>query len=263
MKLSLKDYNSIKSNSLLSNIILLLITIQLFQLSLCDIQDEFFLNSQLQQSPIEIPPKDELTKLNKDIIKINYQTVEGQFNYEPVGEGNTFKLITSADDFSHEISFYDTVIKRNVSYYLRNIHFHVPEEHFMDSKKYPIEFHFVHSTKDPNESEYSNLVLGVLGRETFDIQASSLIKGISLDEGSLSTLIMKPLVGKSYYFYHGSLTTPPYSENVLWFVFKDVINVGSSFINLAKDKIVENARDLQDNEGEVYIFNNKKKKIRG
>ena len=117
--------------------------------------------------------------------------------------------------------------KRNVSYYLRNIHFHVPEEHFMDSKKYPIEFHFVHSTKDPNESEYSNLVLGVLGRETFDIQDSSLIKGISLDEGSLSTLIMKPLVGKSYYFYHGSLTTPPYSENVLWFVFKDVINVSS------------------------------------
>jgi len=88
------------------------------------------------------------------------------------------------------------------------------------------------------------------------LEATNLFKSVSLLNGTESTINMQELYGKSYYFYKGSLTTPPYSENVLWFVFKDVINVPSDLINQAKATIGTNARDTQVNDNEIYIFDN-------
>ena len=221
-------------------------------------------NTFLQQSPINIQEAvaaNVVKPLNQNILKINYRTVTGSFVYEPVGKGNTYKYILPVDDFSHEIAYLDIEKKTTRSYYLRNIHLHVPEEHNIDENMYPIEFHFVHSLKEAAvEDEYSNLVLGVLGKKSIDTESSKLISGISFAVGAQSQLDMSPLKSLSYYYYHGSLTTPPYSENVLWFVFKDVINVGESLISEAKRKIGYNARDIQDLEGEVWIFDNSTKK---
>jgi carbonic anhydrase len=98
-------------------------------------------------------------------------------------------------------------------------HFHAPSEHVVDSQLYDLEMHLVH--KDDNKGTI-NAVLGFLFKNTgkFNpfIQQSidALEKPTEIDMGLL--LDKEP----QFYLYHGSLTTPPCSENILWFLTSTV-----------------------------------------
>lgn len=94
-------------------------------------------------------------------------------------------------------------------------HFHAPSEHVLDSNQYDLEMHLVH--KDATKGTI-NAVLGFMfkntGKHNPFIQQSidALEKPCEID---LSLLFDKQ---PEFYLYHGSLTTPPCSENILWFL---------------------------------------------
>jgi carbonic anhydrase len=101
-------------------------------------------------------------------------------------------------------------------------HFHAPSEHIIDSESYDLEMHLVH--KDMKKGTI-NAVLGFLFKKTgnpspFIQQAiDSLEKPVEIDMNRL--LDKDPQV----YFYQGSLTTPPCSENILWFLCSRVYEI--------------------------------------
>ncbi|MCP4265745.1 MAG: carbonic anhydrase family protein, partial [Candidatus Brocadiaceae bacterium] len=50
---------------------------------------------------------------------------------------------------------------------------------------------------------------------------------------------------KSYFFYKGSLTTPPYTESVKWFVMKTIIDASPEQIQQINKIEGDNARRIQ------------------
>jgi carbonic anhydrase len=50
---------------------------------------------------------------------------------------------------------------------------------------------------------------------------------------------------RSYYAYLGSLATPPCSEGVQWFVFREPVEVDASYIRRLLDLVGPNARPVQ------------------
>ena len=49
----------------------------------------------------------------------------------------------------------------------------------------------------------------------------------------------------NFYHYQGSLTTPPYTETVQWFIFKDIIEASPEQIKTISTIEGNNARHIQ------------------
>lgn len=116
-------------------------------------------------------------------------------------------------------------------YELAQFHFHGPSEHTVDGKAFPLEAHFVHKRVDAG-FEGALAVVGVLFKigarhPVFDAVlqnapasgASGTVAGLSLDASALL-----PRNG-GYFYYPGSLTTPPCSEGVAWHVLKTPLEI--------------------------------------
>jgi len=131
---------------------------------------------------------------------------------------------------------------------LAQFHFHSPSEHAIEGVHYPLEAHFVMSN-----SEGQLAVLGVLYKEgehdpAFDLIVSNLpdnvgdarhLENLELDIGALRPL---PDV---FYEYAGSLTTPPCTENVRWFVIAEPEELSADQIEAISSHLHDNARPLQ------------------
>ena len=89
------------------------------------------------------------------------------------------------------------------------IHWHVPSEHTVGGRRFPIEMHIVH-----NVTESQTAVLGILF-EHVDIHnpyVDQLLRQRGLKE------FLAQIDFTYYYSYSGSLTTEPYAEGILWTV---------------------------------------------
>jgi len=109
---------------------------------------------------------------------------------------------------------------------LLQIHFHHPSEHTINGKAFPMEIHFVHRSGD---HEY--VVIGVFakyGNPNSTIQKlwnhipSEIDKEKIVKDHYINARTLFPKQ-KGYFLYNGSLTTPPCSENVTWFVMEEPI----------------------------------------
>ena len=106
---------------------------------------------------------------------------------------------------------------------LKQFHFHAPSENKINGKQFPLESHLVHADKDGNlavvavmfQEGAANTLLGKLWEKMPNKagEKSALPTGLSV-----SQLLPKE---RDYYRFNGSLTTPPCSEGVRWFVIKN------------------------------------------
>jgi len=125
----------------------------------------------------------------------------------------------------------DSYIRVNGKVYkLLQFHFHSPSEDTVNGKHYAMQVHFVHKSDDGQLA-----VVGVLikkGQHNQLIQ--SLWDNISPEVGhetvndhvQVNGAELLPSNG-TYYHFSGSLTTPPCSEGVQWYVMKNPIEVSS------------------------------------
>ncbi|WP_120945048.1 MULTISPECIES: carbonic anhydrase family protein [Helicobacter] len=114
------------------------------------------------------------------------------------------------------------VIYRDHVYNLVNLHFHTPMEFSIHKQRQPLSMHLVHK-----DSSGLLLVLGI----GFEIgQPNDLIarlleayahKQVPSDL-DLETLLPPSI---SYYHFNGSLTTPPCTEGVAWFIIEETLSV--------------------------------------
>jgi len=165
------------------------------------------------QSPIDINSKDTV-KACTEPIKFRY-VADAKY---VLNNGHTVKVVTKGESY---------IVVDGRKFYLRQFHFHAPSEHTINGHHYPFEAHFVHTDKDGNIA-----VLGVLfkvGKENPELQKVWNQMPTKVGEKKVLLSKVNPYMllpkSKDYYRYSGSLTTPPCSEGVRWFVFKEVVEL--------------------------------------
>lgn len=122
---------------------------------------------------------------------------------------------------------------------LAQFHFHAPSEHTMDGASYPMEMHLVHV----DAAGKPVAVVGVFiksGQEHAGLAAA--FRALPAHSGDKSaptggTIDARTLLpaDKTYFTYAGSLTTPPCTEGITWYVLKTPVEISPAQIHAFTD----------------------------
>jgi len=142
---------------------------------------------------------------------------------------------------------------------LAQFHFHAPSEHTVDGKSYPMEMHLVHVDAAGKPAA----VVGVFiraGKENAALaKAFQHLPAKSGDRSAPAgeTIDARALLAadQTFFTYAGSLTTPPCTEGITWYVLKTPIEMSQGQID-AYTKLAHLAhtnRPLQSLGGRVVL----------
>jgi carbonic anhydrase len=207
--------------------------------------------SKSSQSPINIVTESALLSLNTNL---NSTTPSGE---QPA----TLELLaTVVEVVPSSLTTYlsgSTLLRDK--FYLAQFHFHSPSEHTIDGKSYDLEVHYVHRSNSGRLG-----VMGVLykvGDESEDLKP--IIENLDQleevdDEVEIETTILYPTFGGSFWHYSGSLTAPPCTEGVNWFISQKILTLSQSQLSAIKEKLnggEANSRPTQSLNGRnVYQY---------
>lgn len=198
---------------------------------------------QKSQSPINITGAVE----NSSLSAINFSYHETPVEIE--NNGHTIEFVCEAGS---KISI------SGKDYELKQFHYHGSSEHQINGTYSPLEVHFVHKATDN-----AIAVVGVLFESgTSNPLLEKYLSHFPIKEGNykatgekinLSSLMPD---NKSYYSYKGSLTTPPCSETVNWFVLQNKLTATSAQLSGFQTILKNNYRPIQALNGRtIYKFN--------
>ncbi|MCU7806172.1 MAG: carbonic anhydrase family protein [Candidatus Thiodiazotropha sp. (ex Lucinoma borealis)] len=171
-----------------------------------------------------------------------------QANYSTFGREETVSIGGKSYPVQSKPVYNSTLMLGDVPYKLLQLHFHTPSEHAHEGKRYAMEVHLVHKSADGNlavvgvllQRGNENPTLGkVLENVSGDINKINIAQGATINAADLLPRDHK------VFHYSGSLTTPPCSENVNWFVMKTPVEVSDAQVRQFEKMIGENARPLQ------------------
>jgi carbonic anhydrase len=184
----------------------------------------------VNQSPIDIVNPIEA---NLAPIRIQYQ-------------GSTTQVINNGHTLQVNVEAGSWLEAEGDRFQLLQFHFHSPSEHRVKSKLFPFEAHFVHA-----DESGALAVVGVLFEEGAKKSIISAIEAAaSEEEGSapfeigLDQVEFQPK-SEPYFRYNGSLTTPPCSEGVRWYVLQSTATVTAEEVKIFIDRIGADARGAQ------------------
>ncbi len=193
-----------------------------------------------EQTPIDIPAT---ALVNPADIVFNYQpTALNIFN-----NGHTIQVNYdpgSSIDVGGKI------------YELKQFHFHTPSEHTLNSNPTDLEMHLVHQSAAGQLA-----VVGVMlkrGGENLAYKAvfdhlpaqesePTAIGGVTVNADEL----LPP--ERTYYRYHGSLTTPPCSEGVQWLLMNTPVELSEAQVTAFQTIFPHNARPIQPLNNRTFL----------
>jgi len=194
-----------------------------------------------QQSPIDLSGA---KRQNFDGMELGFPTAHLKIIHQT--------HVVDAIDNGHTIQInYDggeTFKIGNESYALRQYHFHSPSEHTVNGRRYPMEMHLVHLSKDKNIAVIGVFVAEGRHNEAFHKIWSNLPKkkGQEVHHENIQVDIDRLLPqNRVTYRYSGSLTTPPCSEKVRWFVYAEPIEMSREQIEAGRKIFDGNNRPIQ------------------
>lgn len=196
------------------------------------------------QSPINIETAN-IEAINKvEDVAINYD----EASFSLLNDGYTIKAIAETKNNSIIISGED--------FKLTEIHFHNPSEHQLEGSHHEMEAHLVHKN---NEGELAVVGLfienGEMNSVLSDIWAllpkEVTESYIAVDDPiNLVNLLPAQL---NIFQYIGSLTTPPCTEGVQWYIIEQPIQMSSEQILQFTNIFSNNSRPIQSiNDRKVY-----------
>ncbi|CAN8285559.1 unnamed protein product [Cochlearia groenlandica] len=151
-------------------------------------------------------------------------------------------------------------IKINGSeYHLLQLHWHSPSEHTLNRKRFALELHMVHESK--NGSMAVVTVLYKIGRPdsfltSLENKLSAITDRSNAEKkiGMIDPKLIK-MESENYYRYIGSLTTPPCTQNITWTIVRKVRTVTREQVRLLRvavhDDSNTNARPVQPTNNRV------------
>ncbi len=171
-----------------------------------------------------------------------------QANYNTVGAEETVTIGGKPYPVQSKPAYDSTLMLGDVAYRLLQFHFHTPSEHARNGRRYAMEVHLVHKSADGNlavvgvlfERGKENPVLKkVLDNVSGNLNEVKLVQGITINAADLLP------DDRRVFHYSGSLTTPPCSENVNWFLMTAPMEVSDKQVKQFENLLGKNARPLQ------------------
>jgi carbonic anhydrase len=136
---------------------------------------------------------------------------------------------------------------------LVQVHFHAPAEHTIDGKRFPLEGHFVFKAQDGRFAVVAVLYQSGTENEQFAAIAKTAQRDMALPLASFDAAALMPADLDSYFHYLGSLTTPPLTENVEWYVLQAPVDLSPDDIADFTRHYSHNARDPQPLNGRPLL----------
>ena len=205
--------------------------------------DEGDCKSNQIQSPIDIPSIKDNSVLLDDGSHAKIKSLFFSNLFDGVVKFDKgHKWTTNELDIGYiEIYLNKTLYK----YKLNSFHFHLYSEHRIENKQYPMEMHLVHKNLNKEDSLNENLVIGILFDYKENIE-NKFFNDINLaEEKKIKDASIIDLINKNdaFYYYKGSLTTIPCTENVNWIVFKDIKSMSFEQFNKFKNWVEKSNMD--------------------
>jgi carbonic anhydrase len=138
-------------------------------------------------------------------------------------------------------------------YELLQFHFHKPSEEKVDGKAHDMVAHLVHKGADGKLAVVAVLLDKGGANPTLDAIWTTLHKEKAKEPTSHSSIDASTLLppDKGYYTFLGSLTTPPCSEDVRWFVLKTPVKIEQGQLAAFGKLYPMNARPTQPLNGRI------------
>ena len=189
-----------------------------------------------RQSPIDIKGAKKDSSLAP--VQIDYKS-------------SPLKIVDNGHTIRVNVAPGSSITVNGTAYTLTQFHFHRPSEEEIAGKKYAMVIHLV------NERAGGAAVIALLvktGAENPTVQKiwdnlpkekdkENEVTGVSINAADLLP------ADQNYYNFDGSLTTPPCSEGVKWFVMKTPIEMSAAQIAAFAKLYPMNARPIQPTDG--------------
>lgn len=148
------------------------------------------------------------------------------------------------------------ILLDDVAYQMKNIQFHLPSEHLVKGKGFPIESHLVHA-----DSKGNIMIMAVFYKEgKVNTSLDKLLKQLpkALDTPALMQEKLKASEfipdNHDYYRVTGSLTRPPCAEGVRWVIYKTPLTASKEQIAMLEQALKQpNNRPVQALNGRIVV----------
>ena len=185
--------------------------------------------------------------LRQSPIDINYSFPEDlseiEFHYRP----SPLTVINNGHTIQANVEPGSSMTIDGETYELLQFHFHTPSENLVNHKSYAMEGHLVHKS---NSGQLA--VLSFFANRGPNNNALNPVWDVMPEKARYEAVVTTPFdvdellpTDRRTFRFNGSLTTPPCSEGVKWYVLMVPIQVSASQVSLFIDIIGENARPVQ------------------
>jgi carbonic anhydrase len=187
------------------------------------------------QSPIDIRH----AHLDKSLQPIEFHYIAG-----PV------TLTNNGHTIEAEVHPGSYIVANGVRYDLLSFHFHRPSEHAVRGKLNDLEVHLLHRGADGKMAVLAVLMQEDVGKPNATLALLQDHLPAKVGETDKVTDMVSPAgflpADPGYWTYQGSLTTPPCTEGVTWFVFEQPATISRTQLRAFSALIKMNTRPTQE-----------------
>jgi carbonic anhydrase len=185
-----------------------------------------------RQSPIDI----------RDGFGVDLEPIE--FDYRP----SRFRIVNNGHTIQASLGYGNTMTVMGRHFELLQFHFHRPSEERVDGRASDMVAHLVHRDLDGRLGVVAVLLeVGTTPNPVVQTLWNNLPLEINQEYGPREIIDLRQLLpaAPDYYTYMGSLTTPPCSEDVLWMVMKQPLQISEDQLAIFARLYPRNSRPIQ------------------
>jgi carbonic anhydrase len=166
-------------------------------------------------------------RISDSIQQLSIHYADSTHIHDVINNGHTIQYNFDPGDY---------IMIQDVKYNLKQFHFHEPAEHLIGGIRYPMVIHLVHIN---DNGDYA--VIAVMAREEQSSEPFDFLErylpihlGDTVQIDLAFDMNTNLPEDRTYFNYTGSLTTPPCTENVQWFIFREPITVSLEQVEILK-----------------------------